>query len=126
MAAMTRALRRYAILALLGMAWSALLPFSAAARMLLTHAPTEFCHKLSIESAIDPDPASPEGPSQPRKASCPFCASAAPAAPANPLPLPCFVAFQVGVASGPYAAPTPSGLEVEIPLSRAPPGAART
>lgn len=118
-------LRRYAILALLGMAWSALLPFSAAARMLLTEAPTEFCHKLSIDSAIDPDPASPDGPSQPRKAACPFCASAAPAAPAAPLPLPCFVAFALGVSAGPYEAPAPSGTEVEIPLSRAPPGAGR-
>ena len=113
-----------AFVALLAMAWAALLPFSAAARMLLTEAPTEFCHKLSIESAIDPDPASPDGPSQPRKAACPFCASAAPAAPAAPLPLPCFVPFAIGFAEGPYAAPTPSGLEVEIPLSRAPPRAA--
>jgi hypothetical protein len=117
--------RRYAFVALFAMAWAALLPFTAAARMLIADAPTEFCHKLSIDSAIDPDPASPDGPSQPRKGPCPFCASAAPAAPAAPLPLPCFVAFQVGVAAGPYAAPTPSGTEVEIPLSRAPPSAGR-
>ena len=124
MRAMTR-IRRVALLALLAMAWSALLPFAAAARMLWAEAPTEFCHKLSIDSAIDPDPAAPEGPSQPRKAACPFCASAAPAAPAAPLPLPTFVAFHVGDATGPFAAPTPSGLEVEIPLSRAPPRAGR-
>jgi hypothetical protein len=113
-------------LAILGMAWAALLPFTASARMLVADGPVEHCHRLSIESVIDPDPMAPEGPSQPRKASCPFCASAVVAAPPAPMVVPCFVPFKIASAAGPFAAPTPLGIEVEIPLSRAPPAAGRS
>ena len=113
-------------LALLAMAWAAMLPFTASARMLASDGPVEHCHRLSIDSVIDPDPAAPEGPSQPRKASCPFCASAVAAAPPAPIAVPCFVPFQIGSAAGPFVAPTPFGIEVEIPLSRAPPAAGRS
>ena len=124
MRAMNR-LRRTAILAILAMAWAALLPFTAAARMLVSDGPVEHCHRLSIDSVIDPDPASPEGPSQPRKAQCPFCASAAVGAPPAPLPVPRFVAFDFGLEAIVYSAPARTGLEVEIPLSRGPPAAGR-
>ena len=116
-------LRSVTWLALLAMAWAALLPFTAAARMLVADGPVEHCHKLSIDAAIDPDPAAPEGPSQPRKGPCPFCSFGVAAAPPAPLAVPGFVPFDVGSASGPYVAVTPFGIEVEIPLSRAPPAA---
>jgi len=92
MHAMTR--RRIAFLALLAMAWAALLPFTASARMLLSDGPVEHCHRLSIDSVIDPDPVAPEGPSQPRKATCPFCASGVAAAPPPHVVVPAFVALQ--------------------------------
>jgi hypothetical protein len=117
--------RLVASIALLAIAFSALLPFTAAARMLAADGPVEYCHRLSIDSVHDTDPMAPEGPSQPRKATCPFCASAVAAAPPAPLPLPCFVPMDAGVASSPYSAPTPTGIEVEIPLSRGPPAAGR-
>ena len=94
--------------------------------MLASDVPVEHCHRLNIDSVIDTDPMAPEGPSQPRKASCPFCFMAAAAAPATQLPLPCFVPIDHGLARDPYAAEAPYGVEVEIPLSRGPPGAART
>ena len=112
-------------IALFAMAFAALLPFSASARMLLSDGPVEYCHRLSIDAAIDPDPAAPDGPSQPRKGPCPFCASAPGMAPPAPLPLPCFVALDAGSAAQPFVSETPFGLEVEIPLSRAPPAAGR-
>ena len=117
--------RLVASIALLAIAFSALLPFSAAARMLAMDGPVEYCHRLSIDSVLDTDPMAPEGPSQPRKASCPFCASAVAAAPPAPLPIPCFVAIEAGAASPTYSAPTPSNIEVELPLSRGPPAAGR-
>ena len=123
MRAMTR--RKTAYLALFAMAWAALLPFTASARMLLADGPVEHCHRLSIDSVIDADPVAPEGPSQPRKATCPFCASAPGAAPPAPLALPCFLPFDAGCASAPFIAAAPCGLEVQIPLSRAPPAAGR-
>lgn len=106
------------------MAWAALLPFSAAARMLVSDVPVEHCHRLNVESVIDTDPMAPEGPSQPRKASCPFCALAmATPAPATAMPLPCFVPLDAGILPAPFAAETPFGIEVDLPLSRAPPAA---
>jgi hypothetical protein len=112
-------------IALLAMAFAALLPFSAAARMLLSDGPVEHCHRLSIDAAMDTDPAAPEGPGQPRKGPCPFCASAPGMAPPAPLPMPGFVALDAGAAAGPFVSATPFGIEVEIPLSRAPPAAGR-
>ena len=122
---MDLALRRgIARLAAFALAFAALLPFTASARMLMADGPVEHCHRLNIDSIIDMDPAAPEGPSQPRKVSCPFCALAmAAAAPAAQAPLPCFVPLDAGVAPAPFAAETPFGIEVEIPLSRAPPAA---
>lgn len=119
MHAMTR--RITATLALLAMAWAALLPFTASARMLVADGPVEHCHKLSIDSVIDRDPASPEGPSQPRKAYCPFCASAAPAAPASPLALPCFIARDLGEAAVPREVAPLVVFPRALPPSRGPP-----
>ena len=116
--------RSIARLAAFVLAFSALLPLLASARMLVVDGPVEHCHRLNIDSILDTDPAAPEGPSQPRKVSCPFCAaSMAAAAPSAPTPLPCFVAVDAGVAHAPYSAETPFGIEVELPLSRAPPAA---
>jgi hypothetical protein len=112
-------------IALFAMAFAALLPFSASARMLLSDGPVEHCHRLSIDAVIDPDPAAPEGPSQPRKGPCPFCASAPGMAPPAQPPMPCFVALDTDISAGPFVAATPFGIEVEIPLSRAPPAAGR-
>src|SRR6187401_1448658 len=124
MRAMTR--RRTAFLALLAMAWAALLPFTASARMLLSDGPVEHCHRLSIDSVVDPDPVAPEGPSQPRKATCPFCASGVAAAPPPHVVVPAFVALRVAGEADHFSAPTPLGIEVEIPSSRAPPAAGRS
>ena len=112
-------------IALFAMAFAALLPFAASARMLLADGPVEHCHRLSIDAAIDPDPAAPEGPSQPRKGPCPFCGSAPGMAPPAQPPVPCFVALDSCSAAGPFVSATPCGIEVEIPLSRAPPAAGR-
>ena len=124
MHAMTR--RRTAFLALVAMAWAALLPFTASARMLVADGPVEHCHRLSIDSVIDTDPVAPEGPSQPRKATCPFCASAVAAAAPAPIAIPCFVPLRIRGSGDPFCAPTPLGTEVAIPLSRAPPAAGRS
>ena len=117
--------RSVASLALFALGFAALLPFLASARMLATDGPVEHCHRLNIDSVIDTDPAAPEGPSQPRKASCPFCTFAAAAAPSAALPVPCFIPIDAGITRHPYAAETPSGTEVQLPLSRAPPASAR-
>ena len=118
---MTRT-RRIAFLALLAMAWSALLPFTAAARMLLSDGPVEHCHRLSVGSAIyDADPTAPEGPSQPRKGPCPFCASAVFAPPASAPPLPDFVRLDAGIRVVAHLAPDPISRERTLPPSRAPP-----
>jgi hypothetical protein len=112
-------------IAVFAMAFAALLPFSASARMLLFDGPVEHCHRLSIDAAIDLDPAAPEGPSQPRKGPCPFCASAPDMGPPARLPVPGFIALDTGTAPSPFVSDTPFGIEVEIPLSRAPPAAGR-
>ncbi len=112
-------------IAIFAMAFAALLPFSASARMLLADGPVEHCHRLSIDAAVDPDPAAPDGPSQPRKGPCPFCASASGMAPPAQPPVPGFVALDAGTLPGPFVSDTPFGIEVEIPLSRAPPAAGR-
>ena len=118
--------RPAAFVALFALAFAALLPFTASARMLMADGPVEHCHRLNIDSIIDMDPAAPEGPSQPRKVSCPFCALAmGAAAPAAATPLPCFVPLDAGLAPAPFSAETPFGVEVELPLSRAPPAAGR-
>jgi hypothetical protein len=108
-------------LALLAMAWAALLPFTASARMLFSDGPVEHCHRLSIDSVIDTDPVAPEGPSQPRKATCPFCASAAFAVPPPTIPLPVFVFRDLGAAAPSLYPPDFSGNAVALPPSRAPP-----
>ena len=118
-------LRSVARIAILAMAWAALLPFSASARMLAIDGPVEHCHKLSIDGATDPDPANSDGPSQPRKVSCPFCAAAAAATAPAPVALPCFVRAEGGAAAPPHVAPPPCGTEVALPLSRGPPAAGR-
>ena len=115
--------RPTAYAALLALAFASLLPFLASARMLVSDGPVEHCHRLNIDSVIDPDPAAPEGPSQPRKGPCPFCTFAAAAPPGTQLPIPSFVPFDSGATPDPYAAPPPCGVEVELPMSRAPPGA---
>ena len=114
-------LRNVARIALLAMAWSALLPFAASARMLAVDGPVEHCHKLSIDGASDPDPINSDGPSQPRKASCPFCAAAVATSPPAAPAFPCFVAVDAGAATPPYIAAAPCGTEVALPLSRGPP-----
>lgn len=112
-------------LALFALGFAALLPFLASARMLVADGPVEHCHRLNIDSIIDPDPAAPEGPSQPRKGPCPFCTFALAASPPAQQPLPTFVPVDTGPAPDRYVAPTPFGTEVELPLSRAPPVSAR-
>ena len=113
--------RLAAIVALFALAFASLLPFTASARMLLADGPVEHCHRLNIDSIIDPDPAAPEGPSQPRKATCPFCASAVAAPPAAPAPMPGFVAIDFGFVA-PVFHPAPrAGAPVRLPPSRAPP-----
>ena len=115
--------RPVALAALFALAFAALLPFTASARMLVSDGPVEHCHRLNVDSVIDPDPAAPEGPSQPRKASCPFCTFAAAAAPAAPPAVPCFIPLDAGTAPAPHAAEPPCGTEVVLPLARAPPRA---
>lgn len=110
-----------AFVALLGMAWAALLPFTASARMLMADGPVEHCHKLNIDSIIDSDLAAPDGPSQPRKAKCPFCASAVVAAPASPPPMPGFVAIDFGFIAPVFHSAPHAGAPVQLPPSRAPP-----
>jgi len=125
MRAMKGARSTAAKLALFALGFAALLPFLASARMLVADGPVEHCHRLNIDSIIDTDPAAPEGPSQPRKASCPFCTFAAAAAPPAQQPVPTFIPVDAGATPDRYSAPTPFGTEVELPLSRAPPGSAR-
>ena len=117
--------RTAATLALFALGFAALLPFLASARMLVADGPVEHCHRLNIDSVIDTDPAAPDGPSQPRKGPCPFCTFAAGAAPSAPPAVPCFIPIDAGITRHPYAAETPSGTEVQLPLSRAPPASAR-
>jgi hypothetical protein len=107
--------RTVARLALCALAFAALLPLTASARMLASDGPVEHCHRLNVDSIIDPDPLAPEGPSQPRKASCPLCAFAAAGAPAAPPSIPCFIPLDAGTAPA----------EVALPLARAPPHAHR-
>jgi hypothetical protein len=120
MPAMSRP-RRAAFIALLGMAWAALLPFTAAARMLVSDAPVEHCHRLNIDSVADPDPVAADGPSQPRKAKCPYCASAVVAPPASPPPMPGFVRLAVGIDAPQVFLPSLQRTAVVVPPSRAPP-----
>ena len=115
---MTR-LRRTAALALLGMAWAALLPFTSAAHLLLADEPVPYCHQLSV--APDDDEGTPPAPGKPSKGPCPFCSSGVTAAPAQPLPVPCFDPIALGIEAPAYSAPVPVGIEVELPLARAPP-----
>jgi hypothetical protein len=117
MRAMTR-LRRTAFIALLGMAWAVLLPFTSAAHMLLSDEPVPYCHQLSV--TLD-DEGAPAKPGKPPKGPCPFCSSSVTAAPAQPLPVPCFEPVALGIEAPAYFAPTPSDIEVELPLARAPP-----
>ena len=117
--------RPAALVALFALAFASLLPFLASARMLVADGPVEHCHRLNIDSILDTDPAAPDGPSQPRKASCPFCSFAALGSPAAPPPVPCFVPFDAGTTADPHAAEAPTGTEVQLPLSRGPPRAAR-
>ena len=109
-------LRRTALIALVGMAWAVLLPFTSAAHLLLSDEPVPYCHQLSV--VIDDD----EGaPTKPPKGPCPFCSSSITAAPAQPLPVPCFEPIALGIEAPRYFAPVPIGIEVELPLARAPP-----
>jgi hypothetical protein len=116
-----KGLRPAALAALFALAFSSLLPFLASARMLVADGPVEHCHKLNIDSILDPDPASPEGPSQPRKVTCPFCASAVVAPPGSPPPMPGFVSFDFGIVAPTYHPASHSGAPVRLPPSRAPP-----
>ena len=117
---MTRS-RPAAFVALFALAFASLLPFAASARMLLADGPAEHCHRLNIDSIIDPDPAAPEGPSQPRKHSCPFCASAVVAPPSSPPSLPEFVRVGAGVDLVGSPSPDLHVRELTLPPSRGPP-----
>jgi hypothetical protein len=123
-----RAMRRtrpIALLAILAVAWVALLPFTAAARLLLADEPVPYCHRLSVTPQDPSDPAEPGAPAKARKGICPFCSSSVLAAAATPLPIPSFVPFALGLVREPFCAAVPYGVEVEIPLSRAPPARGR-
>lgn len=113
--------RPAALAALFALAFASLLPLLASARMLVADGPVEHCHKLNIDSIIDTDPASPEGPSQPRKVTCPFCASAVVAPPASPLLVPGFVAVDFGAVASTFHPAPHAGAPVHLPQSRAPP-----
>ena len=118
-------LRPVARAAIFALAFASLLPFLASARMLVAGGAVEHCHRLNVDSVIDTDPAAPEGPSQPRKGPCPFCTFAAAAPPSAQLPVPCFIPLDAGIAPDPYEARAPAGIEVALPLARAPPGSGR-
>lgn len=115
--------RTATLAALFALAFASLLPFLASARMLVADGPVEHCHKLNIDSIIDTDPASPEGPSQPRKVPCPFCASPVAAPPASPPPMPGFAAIDFGTVTATFHALPHAGAHVHLPPSRAPPAA---
>lgn len=112
-------LRRTALIALLGMAWAVLLPFTSAAHMLLSDERVPYCHQLSVAPEDQED--APATPAKPPKGPCPFCSSSIVAAPAQPLPVPCFEPIAIGIEQPAYFAPVPTGIEVELPLARAPP-----
>jgi hypothetical protein len=116
--------RSIARLAAFAMAFAALLPLLASARMLATDAEVHHCHRLNVDSVVDTDPAAPEGPSQPRKVSCPFCSPAMAAAPpVTAALLPHFIPLDAGVRAAFRASEAPVGTEVQLPSSRAPPAA---
>jgi hypothetical protein len=114
---MTR-LRRTAALALLGMAWAALLPFTSAAQLVLADEPVPYCHQFSL---VPDEGGAPDTPAKPPKGPCPFCSSSVTAAPIQPLPVPCFEPIALGIEAPAYFAPVPAGIEVALPLARAPP-----
>lgn len=113
--------RLIASIAAFAMAFAALLPFTAAARMLLVDHPVEYCHQLAITAKGDHQPSHDDAPAEPRKRYCPFCASAVVAPPASPPPLPGFVSLDAGIVSVVFVATPPFGVELALPPSRAPP-----
>jgi hypothetical protein len=117
------ALRRRipALLAAIAVAWAALWPLVSAAHAAMTGEVVMLCHQAGSQVPMGEMPNQPGAPEGTVKVHCPLCIVAFYGGFTAPLLAPSFLFSSSSVALDAYCAPLPSGTEVRLPQSRAPP-----
>jgi hypothetical protein len=118
---MIRRRRILAFIAMLTVAWTALWPLVSAARAAAMDEPVMLCHQAGSQVAMGEMPNQPDAPAGEAKVHCPLCIMAFYGGFNPPLKAPVFLFASCTVTLDTFCSPLPSGIEVQLPESRAPP-----
>jgi len=105
----------------LSIAWTALWPLVSAAHSMAADEAVPLCHQAGMQVAPDMAPMQAPGAPKQSKQHCPLCVMAFLAAFSPPVAAPAPPQLGSGEAAITYWAHSPSGVEVQLPQSRAPP-----
>jgi hypothetical protein len=110
-----------ALLAAIAVAWAALLPAVSSARSALIGEVVPLCHQAGTQVPMDGMPDQTGAPEGSPKVHCPLCIMAFYAGFSPAIAVPPFFFSSCSVTLDAYCAPLPSGTDVRLPQSRAPP-----
>jgi hypothetical protein len=113
--------RLVAIIAMLAVAWTALWPLISSARVIASGEAMPLCHQAGTQ--VDPSQSREDGgsPHKESRQHCPLCIMAFFAGTSMPVVAPAPPQLAGTAAREAHCAPMPSGVEIQLPQSRAPP-----